>query len=77
MIRAGTHLPHSSQVDVGGSFAKECAKMGKVETTCFCLCTKRGEGNELTRGLKICMKISKLEKQILLTVYYTIDILEA
>lgn len=51
--------------------------MGKVETTCFCLCTKRGEGNELTRGLKICMKRSKLEKQILLTVYYTIDILEA
>jgi hypothetical protein len=72
----GEYLPNPFQVDVGGSYGKECAKKGKVEKTCFCLCAKGGEGNELPRGLEICMKRPELKKQILPTVYSTIDILE-
>lgn len=47
--------------DVGGSLAQECAKMGKVEETGVCLCTKAAEGNELAREQKICMRRLKLK----------------
>ena len=76
MSKEGACSPNPSYVGVGGSFAEECAKMGMVEQSCFCLCTKEAEGNELARGLEICMRGPRLKKQILPTVYNTIDILD-
>ena len=59
--REGARPLDQSWVDVGGSLAQECAKMGKVEETGVCLCTKAAEGNELAREQKICMRRLKLK----------------